>query len=177
VQPNATCPVCGDRVFYYANKFGSRVFFDELGWPWPKHACTDRRTIRTPPPVTTYSTPTIRARGVRIEITDAIRRAEITPFSNFESRYGRTPPALFKIVGVSRKGFLNVLEVVAISPEADENMFIEFTSAKVVPEVGAFVSFLDGKVWLINELLERVSFQARLFGNNRTDALFIRSGS
>ncbi len=34
VQPNASCPVCDERVFYYANRFGSRVFFDELGWPF-----------------------------------------------------------------------------------------------------------------------------------------------
>lgn len=41
INPNAECPVCGDRVFFYQNRFGSRVFFDELGPPWPKHPCTD----------------------------------------------------------------------------------------------------------------------------------------
>jgi hypothetical protein len=40
VQPNADCPVCGRPVFFYQNAFGSRVFFDELGPPWPKHPCT-----------------------------------------------------------------------------------------------------------------------------------------
>ncbi|SFO95689.1 hypothetical protein SAMN04488060_0962 [Qipengyuania nanhaisediminis] len=40
-DPNALCPVCGASVFYYQNSFGSRVFFDDLGWPWPKHPCTD----------------------------------------------------------------------------------------------------------------------------------------
>lgn len=39
--PNASCPVCGARVFFYQNDYGSRVFFDELGPPWPKHPCTD----------------------------------------------------------------------------------------------------------------------------------------
>lgn len=39
--PNAKCPVCGDSVFFYQNEYGSRVFFDELGPPWPKHPCTD----------------------------------------------------------------------------------------------------------------------------------------
>jgi hypothetical protein len=42
VDPNATCPVCGERVFYYESPYGGRVFFDELGPPWPKHPCTDR---------------------------------------------------------------------------------------------------------------------------------------
>jgi len=41
VNPNASCPVCGASVFYYQNELGSRVYFDELGPPWPKHCCTD----------------------------------------------------------------------------------------------------------------------------------------
>lgn len=40
--PNVACPVCGKPVFYYQNEHNSRVFFDQLGPPWPKHACTDR---------------------------------------------------------------------------------------------------------------------------------------
>jgi len=40
-NPNASCPVCGQEVFYYQSRYGGRVFFDELGPPWPKHACTD----------------------------------------------------------------------------------------------------------------------------------------
>src|SRR5262245_43216830 len=39
--PNARCPVCGEQVWYYQNEYGSRVFFDDIGWPWPKHPCTD----------------------------------------------------------------------------------------------------------------------------------------
>lgn len=41
VNPNANCPVCGEPVFFYQNEYGSRVFFDEVGPPWPKHPCTD----------------------------------------------------------------------------------------------------------------------------------------
>jgi hypothetical protein len=40
-NPNASCPVCGVRVFFYQAPDGGRVFFDELGPPWPKHPCTD----------------------------------------------------------------------------------------------------------------------------------------
>lgn len=39
--PNARCPVCGASVFFYQNEYGSRVFFDKLGFDWPKHPCTD----------------------------------------------------------------------------------------------------------------------------------------
>jgi len=41
VNPNARCPVCRAAVFFYQSPFGGRVFFDELGPPWPKHPCTD----------------------------------------------------------------------------------------------------------------------------------------
>ncbi|MDG3039832.1 hypothetical protein [Roseicyclus marinus] len=44
VSPNAKCPVCQQDVFFYQNMYGSRVFFDELGPPWPKHPCTISKT-------------------------------------------------------------------------------------------------------------------------------------
>ena len=44
VNPNARCPVCGDVVFFYQSQDGGRVFFDELGPPWPKHPCTDAQS-------------------------------------------------------------------------------------------------------------------------------------
>lgn len=47
VTPNANCPVCGAEVFFYRNEHGSRVFFDELGPPWPKHPCTDSEEYRS----------------------------------------------------------------------------------------------------------------------------------
>lgn len=53
VNPNAYCPVCGEKVFYYQSRYGGRVFFDDLGWPWPKHPCTDNgsQTLKSPPVV------------------------------------------------------------------------------------------------------------------------------
>jgi hypothetical protein len=38
--PNAKCPKCGNAVFFYRSPSNGRVFFDELGPPWPKHPCT-----------------------------------------------------------------------------------------------------------------------------------------
>lgn len=44
------CPICGDQVFFVRHNGGS-VWFDELGPPWPKHACFDEgytgRALRT----------------------------------------------------------------------------------------------------------------------------------
>lgn len=53
INPNAHCPVCGDRVYYYQSPYGGRVFFNDIGWPWDKHGCTDnprsqQGTLRVP---------------------------------------------------------------------------------------------------------------------------------
>ena len=45
VNENAKCPECGQSVFFYQSSSGGRVFFDELGPPWPKHSCTDKAVI------------------------------------------------------------------------------------------------------------------------------------
>ena len=35
------CRYCGKDVFYHENEYGSRVFFEDLGKPWPKHRCRE----------------------------------------------------------------------------------------------------------------------------------------
>lgn len=45
--PNATCPICGDHVFYYENIHGSKVWFDDLGPPWPIHGCFEKNNSST----------------------------------------------------------------------------------------------------------------------------------
>lgn len=40
-RPNASCPVCGQRVWFFRNENGGCAYFDEVGWPWPKHPCMD----------------------------------------------------------------------------------------------------------------------------------------
>ena len=39
--PNAHCPKCNARVFFYRSPYGGSVYFDDLGPPWPKHPCMD----------------------------------------------------------------------------------------------------------------------------------------
>lgn len=39
----SNCPLCGDAVYFIRHN-GGCVWVDELGWPWPKHACFDRTT-------------------------------------------------------------------------------------------------------------------------------------
>ncbi|MET1117223.1 MAG: hypothetical protein ABWY08_20040 [Comamonas sp.] len=42
IAPNARCPVCSSSVYFYDLVNTGRVYFDELGAPWPKHPCTDK---------------------------------------------------------------------------------------------------------------------------------------
>lgn len=37
-----TCRFCGERVYYFTCDHNCRVFFDELGPPWPEHNCMER---------------------------------------------------------------------------------------------------------------------------------------
>lgn len=39
VNPNALCPKCGEKTFFYRATNGGSVYFDALGPPWPKHPC------------------------------------------------------------------------------------------------------------------------------------------
>lgn len=55
--PNARCPICNASVFFYQSPFGGRVFFDELGPPWPKHPCTDNGPLGRPRESTSSSAP------------------------------------------------------------------------------------------------------------------------
>lgn len=50
IAPNARCPVCGALTYFYANEHGSKVYFDALGPPWPKHPCLDIARASTPGP-------------------------------------------------------------------------------------------------------------------------------
>src|SRR5579871_2050989 len=45
------CRYCGQRVFFYQCDHESKVFFDDLGDPWPKHDCGGyTRSLGGPPP-------------------------------------------------------------------------------------------------------------------------------
>ena len=37
--PNANCPVCGARFWFFRNRRGGCAYFDSIGVPWPKHPC------------------------------------------------------------------------------------------------------------------------------------------
>uniref|UniRef100_E6VHS9 Uncharacterized protein n=1 Tax=Rhodopseudomonas palustris (strain DX-1) TaxID=652103 RepID=E6VHS9_RHOPX len=40
--PTSQCPECHAPVYFIRGRHGGGPFFDKLGPPWPKHACTDK---------------------------------------------------------------------------------------------------------------------------------------
>lgn len=105
VSPNATCPVCGDRIYYYQNEHGSRVFFDELGPPWPKHPCTDRRLSDAPLAGTQLGTTfDIRSQSDVVEIFRQQEKLGIDVESDFTTMYGTARWPLARIVTRIKSG-------------------------------------------------------------------------
>jgi len=82
INPNARCPVCGASVYFYQSPYGGRVFFDELGPPWPKHPCTDNPVVRHH-----FSS----AEGRASILVSAARQSE-KPDSQTAQRAEATPP-------------------------------------------------------------------------------------
>lgn len=102
VNPNAVCPVCAASVFYYQNDRGSRVFFDDLGPPWPKHPCTDNPT-RSASAIS--ARPQSRARGIRLELAEAASFLGIYDGGRYHSSGYPIDWQMIEILSVERKGF------------------------------------------------------------------------
>lgn len=90
VNPNASCPVCGAQVYFYQSPYGGRVFFDELGPPWPKHPCTDNSSV---PPARTTAKPA----GAKSGVVYAWQKMGWRPF--IVTIIARMDKYLIKIVG------------------------------------------------------------------------------
>lgn len=135
VNPNASCPVCGAAVFFYQSPSGGRVFFDELGPPWPKHPCTDNASrpgqLASAPSVSTGAASYARqpsgwqASGIKSSIgidkdvhprtdnashpekLDAVPNASTEAASYAWQRSGWQPFAIKSIIGID-KDFLKI---------------------------------------------------------------------
>jgi hypothetical protein len=139
VNPNAKCPVCGDAVYFYANDHGSRVFFDDLGPPWPKHPCTDNPRE----PVTQRGAPTRRTRGMMQELITAANTAGL--FKN--KVFGRRIPAewtLLLVVDVKRDDDENTVTAEFLDSQTGETTQFKCRSTNPVLEPGDFVN-MKGK--------------------------------
>lgn len=150
VVPNASCPVCSAKVYYYQNKHGSRVLFDELGWPWPKHYCTNKSKTSALSRISVPEPFIDRKRGAIAELIGAAQTAEFDLNATFRGKYGQPPFDLLKVLDTARCGFKNFIKAYSISPSLDEPLFIKFTSAKTIPNLGDYFSFSGRDAYFLN---------------------------
>ncbi len=159
VNPNARCPRCGVPVFFYANAAGSRVYFDDLGPPWPKHPCTDnaRRSILLN--ATQTDRPTRRSKGEVKELLSAASTAGLSRFRSFGKRY-EGEWTLVVILAVDRRGQENRVEGEFLDSETNEAFWFTCRSETPLFEVGEFVSVNGKQISFVDrETLLPVAFE------------------
>lgn len=155
VNPNATCPVCGASVYYYENSHGSRVFFDELGKPWPVHGCTSERPVAVGKAIT----PRPPSHIEDIHYCRAVISSD--PAMDFERRYREPPSYVVRVVECLRRGLENYVRAEPLVGEA-EVVFLRFTSQKVDPGVGDLLSMRGGEVSIFIDGATRPTFKAKM---------------
>jgi hypothetical protein len=160
VNPNATCLVCSAGVYFYANRFGSRVYFHELGPPWPKHPCTDRPRVGSPFRAESVTPPSRRMRGTAIELVEAATTSGMALGKTFARRRpGEWSLAIVTAVG--RHGD----EHQVVAEHLDSMTFESFTFSSLVEEpllqVGDMVSVRVADISFLNPLtLQPVSIRS-----------------
>ncbi len=136
VNPNAKCPVCNEAVFFYANASGSRVYFDDLGPPWPKHPCTDNPSRRIKDHATYSGSPVRRPRGIAYELVEASRIAG--SLRSAEGSGGRW--ALLVLVSVNRRGTKNSMLAEHLEPNHSQRIPVTCHSDDPIFEIGDYLS-------------------------------------
>jgi len=153
--------VCGEEVWYYQNEFGSRVFFDEIGWPWPKHPCTDN--VARARVDTSWKSPHTRSLEGILEIARAAQEIGFDPAVKFRFRFGESPWDLLSVIMTIRRGFENVIKAKSIVPFLNEPIFVTFVSAKITPAEGEYFGFNGEEVSILEpDTLEPKRLKARL---------------
>jgi hypothetical protein len=156
VNPNARCPECGDAVYFYANEHGSRVYFDDLGPPRPKHPCTDIPREYTP----RGGAPTRRTRGMMQELIAAANVASL--FRN--KVFGHRPPdewTMLFVLSVGRTGDENAVTAEFLDSSGGETTRFVCRSALPILEPGDFINIRGDEISFVHkDALVPVKFQA-----------------
>lgn len=86
--------------FFYQNEFGSRVYFDDLGPPWPKHPCTDNTNYLSTSKKTSAKLiyPELRDRKLISEENYWFTQIPWTPEDDFRESYGSKPWEFWEVL-------------------------------------------------------------------------------
>ena len=144
VNPNAKCPECGVPVFFYANAFGSRVYFDELGPPWPKHPCTDNPRPTRPIIHPDWTPITTRKKGQIREIIDCANQSGLFRRKEFGVR-NADEWTLLVVEEVKRSGELEEIRAAFIDTLETRSIRLSCFTAEPTFEPGDLLSMKGGE--------------------------------
>ena len=147
-------------MFFYANAFGSRVYFDDLGPPWPKHPCTDNPRLPSNSPPTSSDSPTRRSRG---QIHELITAANTAGRLNNKLMGQRRADAwtLLVVTSVARNGDTNIVRAEFLDFTNYESIEFRCTSAVPIFQIGDFISKKGNRYsFVYKETLAPVYFSA-----------------
>lgn len=132
--PNAICPVCGEKVFFYQNNYGSRVFFDVLGKPWTKHPCTDnamystvgeeRRDVHLESNFFIPEVSKISKDSKLLQIRNSVLHKKFSFYDIFTNEYGRSMLIFSDVKYLLNEELLNRPDILIIS-ESEGNFYLE----------------------------------------------------
>lgn len=171
-KPNARCPVCGASVYFYSNEHGSRVFFDELGPPWPKHPCTanepdaQRTEARRSFPV---ALPQSEVQNLHVSSHSVVGDYDASSYLN---KYKIWPLSSWVISKATQSARLGVSAYRVWSTSSSEDKLVMTTSVSVLPEGSAvflstnFIHHLD-----LHSLTPKSTRFVTIVGDNWTMAL------
>lgn len=147
VNPNATCPVCGAQVFFYQNESGSKVYFDELGPPWPKHPCTDLLVSRVRSTGDGEITePSIRKSDDIATIQRLLQEAFLDPAASFFKTYKAKPWAPYHIEWCEKVGSESLLILSRVNDGPASRLFLKIEGFSRRSPVGALVYYARNKL-------------------------------
>lgn len=159
IIPNATCPICGTFVFFYQNENGSRVYFDDLGPPWPKHPCTDNDRYRSTkslpsPPVE----PATRSLDEVVQIRHWLEHAEINPQASFQSAYRNAAWPAYRIEWLYRLNGATLLILSALPIGETSRLAIRVESLPRHACVGRIIFFHRKRISYYDFATERALY-------------------
>jgi len=133
--------VCGEDVFYYQNEFGSRVYFDELGPPWPKHPCTDNSAFQCPEKgrFINFVNPTLRDRESIAELCSWFEPASWDPEEVFRQKYGAKPWGCWEVLRRVKGAGKSLLILSAI--DSDKTMYLAAERLPRTITIGSMVFY------------------------------------
>jgi hypothetical protein len=150
VNPNANCPICNEPVFYYQNEFGSRVFFDELGPPWPKHPCTDSKRSLLHAKEFTFVEPQARSVGDISQIQHWLEGGSFKLDQLSTLAHGRKAWTKAKIVKRFRNKGKFYLVLKLLKAGISKKLFIKCSSLPKRIKEGSVIAIKNDRISFLN---------------------------